>query len=740
MAEVLWTPLADAERRHWYCAGAYIGRPADPDAGSDAATISAAALEGTIDGPATLRGDVHLRHGARSLTATEVRLEDALSVARSRGAVRFGEPGFEAAGSDAVFRLDADQATLANAEFVLTDLELRGSATRVERSGDALRLVEPSLTRCPPQRGMWTVQAKSIRIDADAATASARHLRLKLGRAPVFYAPYLRFPVGAARSSGFLLPDLRHDDEDGLDIAAPYYLNIAPNADATLAVRSIDARGVGVEGELRHLGRGTGSTLGGAFLADDRAYDGRLSRTDLVALEPGADFVPADRWLMSARHVGRFGALRTLAEADAVSDNDYFVDLGSELAVSSRVSLERRAEAEFDLGAFTARLWAQGFQRLEPGSEPYRRLPEANVAYTGDLLGPLGWTLSAAWASFEPPSARQGAVRGSRLHVEPRLRLAWHRSWGFLALATGLRHTAYDLSGAGASADQRPERRIRLASLDGGLVFERDAAAGRIQTLEPRLYYLYQSHAEQAHLPRFDAARLTFSYRQLFRDNRFAGLDRIGDADRLAIGVASRLLDAATGAERLAARVGVVRHMDDPLVALGGQAAPQPASSIAGELDGSFGRLRAQSTFAWHADEGELEEAGIALGYRRDSRRLVNLGYRRRALIGIDQTEVSFHWPLARQWAGFGRWNHDWRHGQIIEAFGGVEYANCCLAVRALWHKTINAPRNRPTPLAGHDQGLLVQVLLRGLAGFGSKVDSRLERGIKGFRAEETQR
>ena len=81
----------------------------------------------------------------------------------------------------------------------------------------------------------------------------------------------------------------------------------------------------------------------------------------------------------------------------------------------------------------------------------------------------------------------------------------------------------------------------------------------------------------------------------------------------------------------------------------------------------------------------------------------------------------------------FGRWNHDWHFGQTIEAFAGFGYANCCLEAKLLWHRTIDAPRNRLSPEVGTDQGVLLQIALRGLAGVGGGVDGRLARGIKGY-------
>lgn len=747
LAESLWRGAATG-----FCPGAYADAGTGAATASDAAEvrITGARLAAAPGAFVQVSGDVRVHRGDRLLSAAAVRLDERSGIVAATGTADIAMPGLHVRGRDARLHLDAERMRMADAEFVFTDLQWRGGAREIERTAAGVRLALADLTRCPPGSGLWRLRAAQLRVDARTGSASARHLRLELGAVPIFYAPYLRFPAGGERRSGFLFPSLAYDGKDGADITAPFYLNLAPNADATLSARGIGRRGIGIEGEFRHLGSSSRSELRSAFLPSDAAYDGRIDRADFAAPPDAAPFHGADRWMLGARHDGRFGAFATRIDIAAVSDNDYFLDLGSELALDSRISLERRAEIEYRRGAFDARLWAQGFQRLEPGSEPHRRLPQIDLRYAGGRIGPLGWSVSAALASFRPAGTAADAQppSGERLHVEPRLELRADRPWGFAALGAGTRHTAYSLDDAGRSAGAQaaPRRAIRLATAEGGLFFERPLRGGGVQTLAPRIHYLRQSFAAQDHLPRFDAARTTFSYPALFRDNRFAGIDRIGDADRLSVAVASSLLAPGSGAERLSARFGAQRHLRAPRVGLrvGGDATPRTAA--AAEFAASAQALRARATLAWDADRRALDEAGIAFSYRpdpADGGRVLHAGYRRRARFGIDQTDVAVHWPVARHWNGFARWSHDWEHGRSIEMFAGVGYANCCLAVKALWHRTLDAPRNRPAPLAGHEagyagyeEGVLLQVVLRGLAGIGGKIESRLERGIRGYRRD----
>ena len=734
LAEALWQEGSAGDVGFFQCPGGYIAPampfPRDSDSTTFPLTVNAATMS-SRESRVEAEGDVEIRQGNRRLEAGSATLDEATSKVRARGDVRLDEPGLSVRGTEASLDLDSSQATVEDAEFVLTDLELRGRAARIARRGDVVELDAASVTSCPPGDARWQIRARSIRLDAATEVATSRHARLQLGGVPVFYAPYLRFPVSGRRNSGILVPDI-YDGRDGIDLSVPYYINLAPNYDATLTPRWIAKRGLGIEGEIRHLSRWSDTVLDAAFLPGDRDYDGAFRRTDAGSVPGG--FSPSDRWSLDIDHRGRWRDLVTAVDVAAVSDNDYFGDFALEEGVASRVALERRGEVEYRRGALVARLLAQGFQRLESGPRSYRRLPEVGVSYAGSLGGPAGWSMGATWASFDSPAS--GVVTGERYHLDPRLRFALNRTWGFAELSGGMRHTGYDLADAPVGIDPQPRRRIGIGVLDAGLFLERDvslASGAGTQTLEPRLYYLRQSYANQDDLPMFDATEPTFSYRQLFRDNRYAGLDRIGDANRLSMGVASRLLDA-TGGEVLVAMLGALVHLEDPRVGLGATARPAP--DLVGELAGRLGRMRVVSRLAWDAGADELGELGAGLSYRRDARRIVNIAYRRR-FPDIDQTDVSMHWPvpgLADRISVFGRWNHDWRHGQIVESFAGLAYANCCLAVKLLWHRSLDAPRNLSGSATTTDTGVMLQISFKGLGGFGSKVDSRLVRGIKGYR------
>ncbi len=740
VAAAHWLPRAELAPRHRarlpaWCDGTYVERSHPHALGADLSALplygQARRVRHGLGERLLLEGGVVLEQGNRRLTgerATLAELADGTRQVGLTGGFAFSEPGMAVTGATA--QLTRGDGRFEDMEFLLFGPGFRGAARAMERSGDLTRLTEPRFTRCEPDASTWQVEAAELTLREGADSAQVRGATLRFKGVPVLYAPRLRLPLSEARHSGFLFPPVAWSRDDGLDVAVPYYFNLHPQYDATVAPRYIANRGSGLEVEARGLTRSAMATVGVAMLMDDDLYRQDTGERD------------SDRWLATIDHRGRFGALSTDIDYAAASDADYLRDLGTDLALARRPFLTRFAQARYARGGWSAGVSGLGFQWLAPRVTPYRRLPEVDVSYVSGAAGVLNWSLAAVWTAFDAPQdrARAGLPDGRRLHLEPTVSLPFNRSWGFLKLGAGYRYTAYDVDGALGRRGASPERRIAFGDVDAGLFFERGATFGGadfVQTLEPRVYYLRQQFAEQDHLPRFDPSVTAFSFQQLFRRNRFAGLDRISDADQLTVALVSRMLGATSGQERLRASLGTIVHFQDRRVVLGA-ADPDPAHStspVVAELEGRAGHFRASAVLTWDAAAAEEQEIGVALQYRRDNRRIVNIGHRKRRAQRIDQSDVSFIWPLSRRWSAIARFGYDFEIGRANEVFAGFEYANCCWQARVIYRRYVESRTGRLLDEADEARGILLQFVLRGVAGFGS-VESNLARGIKGYREE----
>ena len=140
----------------------------------------------------------------------------------------------------------------------------------------------------------------------------------------------------------------------------------------------------------------------------------------------------------------------------------------------------------------------------------------------------------------------------------------------------------------------------------------------------------------------------------------------------------------------------------------------------------------------WDPYDNEVEEGGGGIQYRRDNKRILNLGYRNNLREGVEQTDVSLYWPITRSISILGRWNYDLVSGRTIEGIGGLEFEDCCLKVRLIARRHLDSrPGQFDLSEVKGDDGIFLQIVFKGLAGFGTKVESVLERGIRGYYSPE---
>ncbi len=617
--------------------------------------------------------------------------------------LRYRDAQIELEASSGLFGLFDDNGDFNDLRYRLVGSSAQGGAEAVHVTGsDRTELVNLWFTTCPGDDPEWLLSARELELRHEEGVGVARGARLKLGKVPVLYLPWMTFPIDDRRKSGFLYPSLSTANDNGLEVSIPYYWNIAPQQDATLIPRYYTERGFMLSAEYRLLTRRSYSTVEFSVLPSDRETDD--DRWHYLA-----------RWDMAINRAWRAGA-----NLERVSDNEYFQDFGGNLAQTSRQYL--RSNASLD-GAgrywiFTALL--DDFQVIDDAvlldREPYRRLPR--LAYMLDApLGRsgLGARVDAEAVYFD----RDIGVVGARVDLFPSLVWNTQRNWGFFEASAGYRYTAYDLDWRDESdpGEGSPDRGLPVFSLDSGLFFERDTKGGGTQTLEPRLFYLYVPYEDQSALPDFDTGDFTFGYAQLFHTNRFTGADRQTDANQLTIAASTRSFSGRNGRETWNLNFGQILYLDPPRVTLDDdeEDLDQDTSPFIAEfnwhpLDRTNVRLGVQ----WSWENRELDVGVVGLGHRTRGGSRLAFEYRFRR-DRLDQFDVRYLWPINERWRLFSRVNYSLEDSELLEGLVGVEYESCCWALRVAARRYLR-DRN-----GGERDALYVELRLKGLGAFGRR-------------------
>lgn len=741
-------PEALRDRLCRLCGGAYVDPKAglageDPEDSDIEATATRTELQGDT---VRMEGGVEVTQGYRDMRGDSASYDRESARGELQGNITLREPGILLQGSRGEFFSRTGEAQLENSEFVLHEQHMRGSAATLSRDADGLIQIEDgSLTYCAPGNADWLLKTRQMTLDTDRGRGVARGAVLSAGGVPIFYAPWISFPIDDRRRTGLLFPTTGNDSRGGLDITLPLYINLAPNYDLLYTPRLIQERGVNHEIQGRYLDAARGNWLvGGSYLPSDQQFKDDFPAEDNAA-----------RWLGRLQHSGLYGQRwRSRVDYAKVSDVNFIRDLEtSNLETRRAVNLLQFASLDYLGDDWLVNVEAQQFQSLADDiRNDYQKLPQITLQKRSNLepftFNPI---LLAQYSNFD---STEDLVVGQRLYAEAGATYPMLWESGFLRTTAKYRLLKYALEDNTLSENTSPGASSGLFSMDGGLYFERDftiADRNMIQTLEPRLYYLYSHYDDQRDQPDFDSAELTFTYNQLFRDTRFSGRDRLDDANQLAIGLTTRFLSGDDGRELFNASLGQIVYFENRRVRVtpGAPELQRSNSEMAGELNFfPNDRLSVRTSAQYDTSTGKMNAGYAQANYERDDGHLINVGYTYRrpiALVGEQpetaQAHMSTFYPINDEWRAFAAWNYSVEANRSVEDMFGIEYDSCCFTIRFLHLRYFDTARGAfpdfNAPNLERESAVQAQFVLKGLGGVGSQVEALMTDMIRGFRPRD---
>ncbi len=669
---------------------------------------------------AVLTGNVVVREGDQLVESEHLRYHKNDGTLEAREGIYFEQPGLRITGQQATMQLEEHSGQIENLEYRLLDKSARGeAASAIIEDSERSHFKQVNYTTCRPGNSDWLLAAEELDVDKESGVGTAKDAKLTFKGVPLFYMPTITFPIDDRRKSGLLIPSVGYSSDNGLDVEVPYYFNIAPNMDATLTPRIMTERGLMLGGEFRYLAeRHEGQLRAEILPGDSNAASGITKNRGSLSYQAKGN--PAERWSFDV-------------DINQVSDDQYLNDLGKSLAVSSATTQERRGDLWYHGNGWNTLLRLHDYQIVGDTAKPYAKLPQLllNLNKPNQAAG-LTYHLRAEYVYFD----KSDAVHGSRVDIQPGISLPMRKPWGYLTPKLSARHTSYSLDDPAATlVDDSPSRTLPTFSLDGGLFYERTASwfgNATTQTLEPRLFYLYTPEEDQSSLPSFDTADYDFSFASLFRENRFSGSDRVGDANQLTLALTSRQISDQSGEELFRASVGQVYYFRDRDVQLTGPSQTDDSSALVAEVAAKLAtNWRARAGIQWnpHKDTDSTEKGALSIHYNDENERVFNFAYRFDDGL-LEQTDLSARWPVGKQTHLVGRWNYSLRDSMTMEAFGGLEFDSCC------WNTRLVLRQHRTSATLDPDLGIFLQLELKGLTGFGEKIDEFLERGILGYQSD----
>ena len=703
----------------------------------------------------------------------------------AQGEVVYREKGLSFAGDTAFMKLNSDEGVIRNSQFIVETVPARGTSrvTHIE-SKKRSRYETATYTSCPPGDQDWLMHADTVIIDKDTGKGTAKQAWLEFKGVPFFYTPLMSFPVDSRRKSGWLSPNVGYSALNGFDFYITYYFNLAPNYDLSLIPRYLFNRGPMLRADFRYL-----SEIGrGRLFADIVPYDELLKET---------------RWQVGWTDKTKWtDQVNSQVDLHLVSDPLYIQQLGNLLAINNSTWLRSFGTVNYTGGRFLggsygANMTVDYYQALDATitnqNYPYRRLPQLNFYYSR----PVADTGIQFQTNVEATNFNQNyEIEGERINLRPRIFYPFKEAGGFITPSLTLQHTEYWLNNLQTSYNNSGVlirtnesstffRTAPIFSIDSGAYFDNEFKlfdSPMQQTLEPRLFYLFVPKVNQPYYYNygpgvgvnpvngqtlvgyqglnFDAAEYDFNFYQLFRENRFAGVDRLSDANNITPALTTRLISQDSGLERLRLSVGKVFYLTTPQVVMTLNA-PQPTfkNNLVSELSSKLNQYwTLTGTGQYNPQYDRLDRLQLGLQYNNFSNNLLNLFYRYRRdpyegstipypvnpLIPrtINQTDINARLPIWGGWYAIGRWQYSLESQLTVEAMAGVEKETCCwrFSLIALRYQNGAATQTGTTITAAStittNSAIYFQLELKGLGNFGDTVDNLLLQNFNGYRTD----
>ena len=594
----------------------------------------------------------------------------------------------------------------------------RGDAKAIFFEGqDKKRLVDARYTTCEPGIDDWYIKAKEIELDDYTKSGTAKNAYVEFKGVPLLYTPWMSFSFNNERKSGLLAPTVGTTSRSGFETSIPYYINIAPDKDATVGVRYLSKRGVQLQGEFRYLGENYSGIDNLEYLNNDSLNGG-------------------NRYYANLSHSHNLGAGWSAGyNLEKVSDDQYFSEMSTRIISTSRVNLPQEGRVDYVGDVWRFNGLVQKYQTLDKINFPYERLPQLTLTANKEW-DYVNTDLHSQYTYFDRDRKAPLKATGSRLVVYPSISAPFSQSYGFITPKVGVHMTHYNLqdnnftiNGTSVS-NNNASRSLPIFSLDSGLYFERDVKIVKnsyTQTIEPRMFYVYIPNKKQDLLPVFDSALADLNLTTLFTENQFTGDDRINNANQVSLALTTRMIDKNSGIERMSATIGQRYYFKEQKVVLpGGSVSQNNSSDVIAGLTARLSNKWNLDAFGQHSTDGKgLVRANILARYNPEPGKLLNVGYRYTKDF-LEQINVSGQWPLSRGWYGVGRFNYSVRDSRPIESLAGLEYDAGCWQARTVIQRI-------ETATARANFGLFFQLELGGLASIGSNPLNLLRRDIPGY-------
>ena len=554
-------------------------------------------------------------------------------------------------------------------------------------------LKNTSMTSCAnPDQG-WALQAKEIILNSEEKRGLAKNIKIKAANKTIFALPYLPFATSDERMSGFLEPSISYSS-DGMDMMIPYYRVISKKSDITIAPRYIAKRGPGIEMNYRSL----------------HGNDNNFRNLDLIYFSNDDEFEDeffdeeTSRWIYKYTDKFSYGSSSINIDWSKSSDGLVLRDIPGEITSIGYQRIQNLNQnfslnTQFNNSFLT--IEHQGFQSLNPilsngyvksPSIDYMFLKNTNGIVISEKLNISTFKANKIHGYYGYQTINnkylrliENPVEGRRIFSEFSLSKYAHINGFNISSNIGLKSINYDLS-----HNVRNAKNINVpnALLDISTIFIKNDGNNKY-FVEPRLALGYSAYENQQNNPIFDSDVIS-SNNDLFNNDRFSGMDRIGDQSFYTLSMKYKKM--SLGHEKISLNLSKkyytkdrkvwMPHTNNSIEAM--NAKEGPMFIVASWTPNKKTSIMAYGEY--FKKNKKVPLGGITLNHKFNSGS-VGFAKRYRRMAGdfndqMDYTEVFTDIDLNPNFKLIAKLKRDNENNKNVESLVGIEYENCCVALR----------------------------------------------------------
>ncbi|UOF93850.1 MAG: LPS-assembly protein LptD [Bordetella sp.] len=660
----------------------------------------------------------------------------------ANGKVRIISNEYFIAGTEANFNRKNSKGTIKNSMIFLPNESGYAKAKYAYiMDSSKISLKDAIYTGCCDLHPEWYFQSSKLDLNLSKNEGIIKNGIFYFKKVPILYSPYLTFPLKKEKKSGFLFPKYDVISRNDFNLTIPYYLNLSKNYDATLNSRYSRKYGLFFDIEFRYL--------------NDK-YQGIIKSNFLIKKHKT---INQNYWFYYWQH-------------NQILKNGFYINCNcsdiydkkciTNMLFNNNHEEELQASYLFQQGQIgkIGKIW-NGYVQLfkyfsleEKDSNDllFNKIPEFVINGDYNWKG-FNTKINVSAVRFVKNTQEKfHAYEGSRFQIYPSISYPIKKLGWSLNPKIGIHHTKYQNSIF--NLNDNKSRNIPIISIDNILNFQRETKLlGNkfIQTITPRIFYLYIPYHHQGDFPIYDTTLSDFNFSQAFKENIYlGGWDRIANANHATTSITMRWFDKKTGVERVSLS-GLQRfHFNENIHERLNQkilsnflfvANATLAKSINLTTNSSFNlyeRNFIRSLFKIHWSPKNLTNISISYRYRKT---LASNLEKYQCKDQQKHISLSFQWPFSEKLYGVGCFDYPFHskiihsisdsvknrsNFKIIESIIGAEYKDKCWIGRVVFHRSFS--------FKGHSNtALLFQIEFSGLGSLGYDPTDFLTKKIIGY-------